>query len=1211
MKQPRRSVTRIMFLGCGVFWIVSGAVAAEDLPWADSLVADGGDDWRARAVLELANHETRAIEGEAFQVTVGRGQGQVDLVDARAETVRVCDALGRELLFDLSDARGAARRRGRLAAGDRLSFCIECAAATSSGDKVVPGRVRYVVYFDNPAATAPVEHLGAELTNGGFEVGGEAPDGWQPYGADDTRHVSWVDECPHTGRHCGRVTVKAGAAPTWVKWLQSDILVSAGARYRLTAWVRAKDIRGRAGWYVHVHGDKPMVVNRVANAGEGTYDWKRIMIEFSTPPGSKSAAVGTLLYGTGTAWYDDASLERLDQGPGPKLVSAAVERRDLAEIAGRSDWLLPREQWTHRVAIVVSNTTQHAEPNVCVSINLGRQIHQVSRRGGSVKAAVMDPSRSGPTSAAQALPCFRLGHNRAFVTTLPPRCRKTFHAYLAPVDEPAGADEKAGTMTLLGSGANLVRNGDFESGDVMPEAWSPDARWTKTGKPQRKFARVTGGIVGEHCARLDVLPGAPLAWSGWRQGPIPVKPGATYLYAGWLKSRGVSDGTVTLHGHFHAADGKLAKGAPYFSTHPSLSGDRDWTLSRGLVRTPADCASVILHLTMNAHGTVWHDGIVLCRAVESRTRHLETAVAPTAAKARPLHVWRVNPLVKVFRDDPPGEPVTSLHVDAAANEYEPIQLVVRGDRPMKGVRVEVTPLKGADRSLPPVQVDRVGYVPVDCPSSYYQSRLPGWYRLVPRGTARTDGWAGDWPDPLPPCRPFDLPVGQNQPIWLTAYVPPGTPAGDYRGAVTINTDGGPTVRLPLTVRVWPFELPARPSLRVIYDLRRGRGESPFGDGSIGELRKWYELLARHRVSPGLLPSPTFKYEGGKVEMDTRMFDEAAHICIDELKMNVFYSPHLFYAFGWAYKPRPLFGHEAFTDEYKRAFKACYRAFLDHVKRHGWYDELVNYISDEPHYSHKHVVEQMKQVCDLAHSVDPNVPLYSSTWRHVPAWNGYLDLWGVGQYGCFPVEEMKRRQADGETLWFTTDGQQALDTPYLATERLLPYYCFKYDVKGYEFWGVSWWTYDPWDRGWHEFISQSPDGENRYWVRYPNGDGYLTYPGRRVGLDRPVSSIRLEQVREGVEDYEYLRLLQDLIERVRAKHPDAHLAAAVAHTHPRVRAAKAIRDGQAALDRARALVTIPNAGGVRSTEILPDPGAVPTVRRAVAEQIVKLRALLGQ
>ncbi len=101
-----------------------------------------------------------------------------------------------------------------------------------------------------------------------------------------------------------------------------------------------------------------------------------------------------------------------------------------------------------------------------------------------------------------------------------------------------------------------------------------------------------------------------------------------------------------------------------------------------------------------------------------------------------------------------------------------------------------------------------------------------------------------------------------------------------------------------------------------------------------------------------------------------------------------------------------------------------------------------------------------------------------------------------------------------------------DTPYCAVERLLPHYCFKYGAEAYEFWGVAWHTYDPYRFGWHAFIYQSSEPGESYWVRYPNGDGFLLYPGQPIGHAGPVSSIRLEQAREGVEDYEYLLPLEE-------------------------------------------------------------------------------------
>ena len=91
----------------------------------------------------------------------------------------------------------------------------------------------------------------------------------------------------------------------------------------------------------------------------------------------------------------------------------------------------------------------------------------------------------------------------------------------------------------------------------------------------------------------------------------------------------------------------------------------------------------------------------------------------------------------------------------------------------------------------------------------------------------------------------------------------------------------------------------------------------------------------------------------------------------------------------------------------------------------------------------------------------------------------------------------------------------------------------------------------------------------------------------MGHDGPVSSIRLEQAREGVEDYEYLYLLRDRIARAKA-------------------AGRDVATAEAALRQASELAPFPNAGGLRSSEVLPDPDAVFAVLESVAKAIEGLR-----
>jgi hypothetical protein len=54
------------------------------------------------------------------------------LAGTRAESLRVCRRDGVELLFHLRDARGRAKRSGRLAADDQLIVPVECAAHGSA-----------------------------------------------------------------------------------------------------------------------------------------------------------------------------------------------------------------------------------------------------------------------------------------------------------------------------------------------------------------------------------------------------------------------------------------------------------------------------------------------------------------------------------------------------------------------------------------------------------------------------------------------------------------------------------------------------------------------------------------------------------------------------------------------------------------------------------------------------------------------------------------------------------------------------------------------------------------------------------------------------------------------------------------------------------------------------------------------------------------------
>jgi len=78
---------------------------------------------------------------------------------------------------------------------------------------------------------------------------------------------------------------------------------------------------------------------------------------------------------------------------------------------------------------------------------------------------------------------------------------------------------------------------------------------------------------------------------------------------------------------------------------------------------------------------------------------------------------------------------------------------------------------------------------------------------------------------------------------------------------------------------------------------------------------------------------------------------------------------------------------------------------------------------------------------------------------------------------------------------------------LLKTRILHWINWRYRLTGYLHWGLNFWTSDPFN-------------DDRSREDLPPGDCWIVYPGPHG----PVDSIRWEQMREGIQDYELLCLL---------------------------------------------------------------------------------------
>ena len=706
--------------GVVVCALAACALAAAEQRWRDDLWLGRGGYWRARVGVTVENTSDEAWEGRSVSVPLAK----LPLAGARVEEIRLVDARGVQLEYGVWDGQSTFVTEGPVPSGGMFVIPVVCAAH---------GTAEFQIYYDNPSAWGLADlwkERPIPLLNGSFEKGtAECPEGWRKY-AFDAQHRLSVDTAAYAGARCIKAVADAGAAPSWFSFSPDNIPVRAGEHITLRVMVRAEGVKGSAGWYVHAgHEKKSDVLNRVFSAGNGTFGWKKLEMKVTIPPDCTKMTVGSVLRGTGAAWYDAFELERETPLPEPKVSVAAPERLDVREIGADAPWLAAKPgegAWQYRVPVRAANFTDQAQAQVLSACSLTAALR-----------ATRSPEYALTFNGNELRTC-RLGDQLLFSCDLPARSISTFYLYVR--SGRGGAEEKPEELKsalgsaipsdqvlvkrprlgnakvfedLLNSPANLVKNPSWEAG---ASGW--DSGTSKPGGIRYEVASA-GGRFGKAFAKTEIPRTVHPNWNGWRQ-TVKVKPGHTYLYGAFISGDDLQT-AATVHVHQRTAKGALARGG-MISAGRGVNGTVPWTPVFSTARASEDVAYFALQLTMNGAGTVAYDGVLVAEYAAARTGDPEFAASGADASA--LRVVQVDPVVKVFRETPVEETAgTAFGISLARNETEPLQLAVRTARAVADLTAQVelpAPLK--------VEVGRVRHVPVDHPTSYYSCTTPAWER---------------------------------------------------------------------------------------------------------------------------------------------------------------------------------------------------------------------------------------------------------------------------------------------------------------------------------------------------------------------------------------------------------------------------------------------------------------------------------------------------
>jgi len=193
----------------------------------------------------------------------------------------------------------------------------------------------------------------------------------------------------------------------------------------------------------------------------------------------------------------------------------------------------------------------------------------------------------------------------------------------------------------------------------------------------------------------------------------------------------------------------------------------------------------------------------------------------------------------------------------------------------------------------------------------------------------------------------------------------------------------------------------------------------------------------------------------------------------------------------------------------------------HLVEKNWKSIYFQHILDEPHGSEP---PYYARIADLVHRNLPGVLTMDAVdASDIPEeLKKNCDVW-VPQLGRFDnqMELIRDRIQSGHDVWFYTCLfpnkrylNRLIDYPLLKV-RLLHWLNFRYGFTGFLHWGWNYWTPEP--------VKDTQPVIDANTQLLPPGDAFIVYPDR-AGKS-VYSSIRLEAMREGIEDYELLLLLK--------------------------------------------------------------------------------------
>jgi hypothetical protein len=370
----------------------------------------------------------------------------------------------------------------------------------------------------------------------------------------------------------------------------------------------------------------------------------------------------------------------------------------------------------------------------------------------------------------------------------------------------------------------------------------------------------------------------------------------------------------------------------------------------------------------------------------------------------------------------------------------------------------------------------------------------------------------------------------NQPLYLQVLVPPDARPGNYTATVTVTADGRPTP-IRVSIRVFYVQLPAPSAIQgnlltsfhVVPQSYVSKVDQLYRLGSNAARSaanaKLFSFLGAYRISPAGWGFGEPRSRAGYSSSPKWWLDSAGNMV--KQSPASFATLRIPISNQRASAGNRIAGISPFELDSWCDYLRSVRGFWD---AHGWLDGHLSYLYtlDEPGLEGMRLVAQQAATAHRCWAGSNMLVTGNPTRSNRFLWDGKAgddaDIWAVlsrryyGRYGDprGKLATIAQARRAGKMIWSVTYSGVGGSPGYSAAEPLS-------DPRMFLLWnaleGIQGTLYG---QGLTSYTTGNPLD-----AVAANGESVLVYPG----ADGPVASARLEQIRDGIEDWDLLDVVR--------------------------------------------------------------------------------------